>query len=155
MNNLTPLQMQNAVKHYNTIIKNCKSIKRILEKSWLREEVLKSCNYIINNYKLEDELETWIYDYCSKNHIDHLSMNDHIYWPCKITSFSDWRLQLVKKALEEKRDYKDYNYWNFDYSIHTQEWWKKARYSREYKCCWNWYYYLLLDYNHAMFYEQD
>ena len=147
--------MQHAVKHYNTIIKNCKSIKRILEKSWLRDNILESCNYIIKNYKMKDELETWIYDYCNQHKIDHLSMNDHVYWPSKITSFTERQLEKVKKALEEKTEYRDYTCWNFDFSISTQEGWKKAWYSREYHWCWNGYYYLLLDYNHALFYEQD
>lgn len=155
MQELTPLQMQNAVKHYNAIIKNCKKIKKILEKSWLWTDILESCKYIINNYTLKDELETWIYDYCWKNNISRLSMNDHVYEPSKITSFCERQLEKVKKALEDKIEYRDYRYWNFDYSISTQEWWKKARYSREYQNCWNWYYYLLLDYNHALFYEQD
>jgi len=155
MQELTTSQLQNAVKHYNAIIQNCKKIKRILEKSWLWTDILESCSYIINNYKLEDEIETWIYDYCWKNNISRLSMSNHVSSPTKITSFMDWQLQKVKNALEEKKEYRDYTYWNFDYSISTQEWWKKAWYSREYKCCWNWYYYLLLDYNHALFYEQD
>ena len=60
MQELTTSQLQNAVKHYNAIIQNCKKIKRILEKSWLWTDILESCNYIINNYKLEDEIETWI-----------------------------------------------------------------------------------------------
>ena len=100
MQELTTSQLQNAVKHYNAIIQNCKKIKRILEKSWLWTDILESCNYIINNYKLEDEIETWIYDYCWKNNISRLSMNDHVYWPSKITSFMDWQLQKVKKALD-------------------------------------------------------
>lgn len=58
MQELTPSQMQNAVKHYNAIIKNCKKIKKVLEKSGLWEDILNSCNYIINNYKFEDEIET-------------------------------------------------------------------------------------------------
>lgn len=155
MNELTISQYNNCVKHYNTIIRNCKKIKKVLEKSWLWEDILNSCNYIINNYTLEDEIETWIYDYCNKNKIAQLSMSNHVWSPSKITSFTSYQLQKVKEAIEEKREYRDYTYWNFDFSIHTQEWWKKARYNREYKCCGNGYYYLLLDYNTALFYEKD
>lgn len=155
MQELTTLQMQNAVKHYNTIIRNCKKIKNILKKSWLWENILNSCNYIINNYTLRDELETGIYDYCNNHKIDHLSMNDHVYWPSKITSFTKRQLEKVKEALKEKKFYRDRTYWNFDFSIETQEWGRRAWYSREYKCCWNGYYYLLLDYNTALFYEKD
>jgi hypothetical protein len=58
MEELTTAQLQNHMKHYNTVIRNCKKIKRILEKSGLWENILESCNYIINNYTLEDEIET-------------------------------------------------------------------------------------------------
>lgn len=155
MEELTTAQLQNHMKHYNTVIRNCKKIKRILEKSWLWEDILESCIYIINNYTLEDEIETWLWEYCSKNNISKLSGYDHVNCPSKITSFNKRQLQKVKEALEEKREYRDYTYWNFDFSISTEEWGKRAWYSREYKGCGNGYYYLLLDYNTALFYEKD
>jgi hypothetical protein len=47
----------NDRKAYERNIKNAKMIKKKLEKSGMRPELLKSINYIIDNYKLEDEAE--------------------------------------------------------------------------------------------------
>jgi len=148
--------IEQAKKDYKKNIVNAKKIKKILEKSWLRTDILESVNFIIQNYKLDDEinLKYWLYDFCSINHISHLSWYDWIFAPIKITTFSESYLWLVKKWIESwNADERLTRRWKFDYSIHVD--WKQARYSREYRYCWNWYYYLLLDYDTALFYEKD
>lgn len=154
----TEKEMQLAIRDYNNNIKNAKAIRNCLKKSWMRAELIDWLDFIINNYKLENEMNEWIYDFCSKNHIGNTFVCMwKIYKPMKITTFSNFRLDCVKNALENWVDCHFNNYWNFDYSLEVQhkDWQKRWRYSREYHCCWNWRYYLLVDYNKAVFCEKD
>lgn len=144
---------EQTIKNYMRNIKNAKKVKKLLEKSWMRPKLLNSCNYIIKNYKLEDE-ETWLWEFCNKNKIGHISCYNCVYEPIKVTNFSEPYLQLVKKRIENwNADERLTSKWKYDYSIHID--WKKWWYNREYKWCGNGYYYLLLDHEHALFYEKD
>jgi len=148
--------IEQAKKDYKKNIANAKKIKKILEKSWMRTNILESVNFIIENYKLDDEinLKYWLYDFCSKNNISHLNSYDWIFAPVKIKTFSESYLQLVKKWIESwNADERLTRRWSYDYSIHIN--WNKWRYNREYRNCWNWYYYLMLDHETALFYEKD
>lgn len=144
----------NDRKAYERNIKNAKMIKKKLEKSGMRPELLKSINYIIDNYKLEDEAELWIYDYCNREKIHHPSMMGCISRPFKIKSFNDLELWIVKKWIENWCVDRMYKYGTFDYSISVSGK-EKAFYNAEYKGCGNWHYYLMLDHETAMWYEDD
>ena len=155
MKELTPTQLAYAKKSYNKNIRNAKSIKKILEKSWLWANLLDSVNYIIDNYTLDDEVNTGLWDYCHEHKITTLSWYDCISRPFKIKSFSKEYLELIKKQYDAWVKDHYYTYWSYDYSIATDPESKKAWYSAEYKWCWNWHYYLMLDWDTAMFYEDD
>jgi hypothetical protein len=45
-------------ENYKKIIRNAKKVKSILEKSKMRPEILNSMNYIIENYTIDDEINT-------------------------------------------------------------------------------------------------
>ena len=141
--------------NYEKIIKNAKKVKKILEKSKMRPEILQSMNFIIKNYTLDDEINTWLYRYCDEKNIHFQPLYDTIYPPVKITTFDRIYLELVKKRIENwnVENERLTEYWQYDYSICVNK--DKGRYNREYKGCWNWYYYLLLDHETAMFYEKD
>jgi hypothetical protein len=148
--------IEQAIKDYNKNIKNAKKVKKILEKSWMRTDLLESVDFIIKNYRLDDEvkLKYWLYDFCSIHHINHVSGYDGIFSPVKIKTFSGPYLQMVKKWIENwNADERLTKRWTYDYSIHIT--WNKWWYSREYRWCWNWYYYLMLDHETALFYEKD
>ena len=159
MYEMTQLQLENAKTSYKKLIRNAKSIKKILEKSWLWEDKLESLNFILNNYTLDDHIKTWIYDYCSKNRISHLSSTDFIHRPFTIKAISENKLLEWKKAIEEKSIYHTWRYAGYydkyDYSYQINGLQKTGTYSAEYKGCWNWHYYMLLDRNKAVFYEDD
>lgn len=143
---------------YDSNIRNCKAIKRKLEKSWMWKNFLKDINFILDNYKLEHEETLGFYEWLSKAwHWGWFPM----WWissPQKIKVFNAYDLDRVKKAIENKEDYSDYTYWKFDYSISTklkEDWDMVGWYSREYKWCGNWYYSILLDYDTYLFLEAD
>lgn len=143
-------------ENYKKIIRNAKKVKSILEKSKMRPEILNSMNYIIENYTIDDEINTWLYKYCNIKELPFQPLYDTIYEPTKITSFDRHYLEiLVKNRIENWNvEYERITaHWQYDYSISVQK--DKGRYNREYKGCWNWYYYLLLDHETAMFYEKD
>ena len=145
-----------TIKNYKKTIANAKKVKKILKKSWMRPDILNACNYIIDNYKLEDaeNLKYWLYDFCSLHNINHLSGYDGIFTPIKIDTFSKPYLELVQKWIENwNADERLTRRGAYDYTIHIE--WNKGRYSREYKWCGNGYYYLLLDHETALFYEKD
>lgn len=143
------------LKAYNKNIKNAKAIKRCLEKSWMRPELLKNINYFLENYKLEDEINEWVYDFCSKNHI-HLTTLCCLHAPFKIKSFWKEYLDLIKKEYESWKNDVYYRHWrNYDFSISTNTQEKKSWYSREYIWCANWYYYLMLSHDTAYLYDID
>lgn len=146
---------ENNVKEYNKNIKNAKSIKRLLEKSWLRPSLLENITFFVDNYKLENEINEGVYDFCNKNHI-HLTTLSWISRPFKITSFSKNYLEMIKKDFENWKNDTYYNYGrNYDFSISINPQEKKAWYSREYKGCANWYYYIMLNNDTAYLYDID
>lgn len=155
MTQLTQKQYENAVRAYKHHMANARSIKKHLEKSWMRSEVLEAVNQIIDKFTLNDYIEEWLYDRCNRNHVKHISMNDWISKPIKIKSFSPEYLELIKRQYEAGIEDSYYTYWSYDYSIHTDPHNKKAWYNREYKWCWNGYYYLMVDLDTAFLYEID
>lgn len=155
MTELTPAQLANAKNSYKKLMANAKAVQKKLQQSWLWDNLLRSVTYILDNYTLQDHIDKWVYDYCNEHNISHLSGNDRIYRPFKIRSFRDYQLQKVKAALDNWEDYSNYAYGAYDYSIHANGIQKKGWYSAEYKGCGNWHYYILLDYDTALFYEDD
>lgn len=151
---LNPYQLANAKKFYQRDIDNAKRVQKVLKKSWMWNNFLESVNYIIDNYTLEDSIDKWLRDYCHENKITSFSCG-YIARPFKIKSFREWELQKVKNALDEGAEYSDYTYGSYDYSIHVNGKEKKGRYSAEYKWCGNGHYYILLDYDTALFLEDD
>lgn len=146
---------EKQVKEYNEIIKNARSTRNYLRKSWLWIDIFDSMNYIIDNYKLSDHLEKWLYRYCNDNHLKFDCPMWYIYPVTKINSFSDYYLKRIKENYDKWIKDKYTSYWKYDYSITIDPENKKAWYSKEYQCCANWSYYLMIDYNHAMLYEND
>lgn len=141
---------------YDANIRNAKSIKRILERSWFDNEFLKKINKIIENYKLEDEERVGFYDWGCENGVYGFPMG-YIARPTKIKAFSKYRLDYLKKQVEEKGEARMYEYGNFDYSIYlikTPEG-VKGSYNREYKGCGNGYYSRMIDYDTYVFIEKD
>lgn len=144
-----------AAKAYKKLIANAKAIKKCLEKSWMWENMLKSVNYIIDNYSFETYQTKNLWDFCHENEISTPSGYDHIFKPFKIKSFSRSYLELIKKQYDEWIKDHYFTYWSYDYSISTDPENKKAWYSAEYKWCWNWHYYIMLDWDTALFMEDD
>ena len=154
MTELTPTQLANAKKFYKRDIDNAKRVQKVLKKSWMRDNILKSVNYIVDNYTLEDSINTWLWEYCHNNGISSFGCG-YIARPFKIKSFRPHYLELIKKQYDAGIKDHYFTYWSYDYSISTDPENKKARYSAEYKWCGNGHYYIMLDWDTALFMEDD
>lgn len=155
MTELTPLQLENSKKSYKKLMANAKAVKKCLEKSWMWENLLKSVNYILENYSFQDYLDKELWDYCHEHGISQLSGNSWIYRPFKIKSFRPAKLEFIKQQYEAWIPDHYFAYGSYDYSISTCPQDKKAWYSAEYKWCGNGHYYVMLDWDTALFYEDD
>ena len=145
-----------AAKAYKKLIANAKAVKKCLEKSWMWENILDSVNYILENYTYETYLENKdLWKYCREKWISTIWGYGWIYKPFKIKSFRPQYLELIKKQYDEWIKDSYFTYWSYDYSISTDPENKKAWYSAEYKWCGNWHYYIMLDWDTALFMEDD
>lgn len=139
--------------------RHAKTICKYLANSWLWTNIYETCKFICENYTFEDEINWGLATFLKENNKSSVLLSDNwvfIHKPFKVKSFHSYQIDAFKKAIEEKRGwYRDRHYWAYDFSLELSDDCKRARYSAEYHNCWNWYYYIMLDWEHAVFVEKD
>lgn len=149
-----PLTQEDA---YKRNIKNLKSIRNCLRKSWMWKGQLEKINNMLENFTFEEYQKEGLRDASHKYWCNWLCWMWVFNRPFKIKG--RYWLDKVKDAIENRKKFRDCNYeLRYDKSIDiepSEDWDIRGRYSREYHWCWNWHYYMLLDWDTAVFLEND
>lgn len=150
-------RQKTAEEQYKANMQNLKAIRNCLKKSWMWKECLKNIENMISNFTFEEFVNEWLWEASHKYSCS---------WLCGMWTFNKpfkikWRrwLDRVKTAVENKENFRDWSYERrYDKSIDVELWknWDlRGWYSREYHGCWNGYYYMLLDWDTAVYLEKD